>query len=107
MADIAFAGCVEFSNETPLFAWVSSSFAFYRLVISDSDVAVEGRWRPLRKLIQTSRCTFPDLQCARLRGTLIILYLPHDEWWSISRVTKGAAIIRELEARGVRISVDP
>jgi transposase len=81
-------------------------FPLFRLVITDDTVLVEGRWRALRSLLPSRRCDLDKLASARLRGTLVILYLPNDEWWSVSSGMRCTKIMRELESRGVRTTRD-
>jgi hypothetical protein len=50
-------------------------------------------------------CALPDVS-ARLRGTLVILYLNNDAWWTFSSMTQCRKIMRELEARGVPTTQD-
>ena len=98
---------MEFSNETPVFAAVSFlGPALYRIVVTDTELRIEGRWRPLRALMQPRTCSLDEIESARLRGTLVILYLPRDEWWSISTATKAQKIIGELESHGVQVARD-
>jgi hypothetical protein len=108
VTETKFRGVVEFSGEGPTVAMLSFTFfPFYRLVISDDSVRVEGRWRLLRSLLPSRSCDLDKLVSARLRGTLVILYLPNDEWWSVSSGMRSTKIMRELESRGVSTTRDP
>jgi hypothetical protein len=108
VTEAKFRGVVEFSGEGPAVAMLSfTMFPCYRLVIADDTVRVEGRWRLLRSLLASRSCDLDKLVSARLRGTLVIVYLPNDEWWSVSSGMRCTKIMRELESRGVPTSRDP
>src|SRR5690349_10803575 len=92
---------VEFSGEHPLIAWMSWSLPLHRLVITDENVRVEARWRFLNHVLTPRSTGLAHVASARLRGTLVILYLVGDEWWSVSAGMKCEKLMRELEARGV------
>ena len=107
MAEVGFRGIVEFSGESPVVAALSATwFPLYRLVITDDVVRVEGRWRLLRSFLPSRRSALDALASARLRGTLVLLYFPNDEWWSISAGMKCTKIMRELESRGIPVTRD-
>ena len=106
--DEVFRGNVEFSNESPLYA----AFAFgavgrWRISISDTHICIEARWKPLQALFQRRELELGEIRSARLRGTLVILYLDADEWWSISTASKGERIMESLATRGIQVSRDP
>ena len=104
---MSFRGIVEFSGESPVVAALSVTwFPVYRLVITDDTVRIEGRWRLLRSFLPTRRSSLDALASARLRGTLVLLYFPNDEWWSISAGVKCTKILQELESRGILVTRD-
>jgi hypothetical protein len=105
--ELLLRGNVEFSGERPLYAWVAfGSLALWRISIGDTYLRIEGRWKPLRVLLQRRELRLDQIQSARLRGTLVILQLDADEWWTISTVSKAEKIMSALEARGVPVSRD-
>ena len=105
--EVRFRGIVEFSGEGPIIAALSATwFPLYRLVISDEMVRVEGRWRLVRSVLPSRQHDLDALASARLRGTLVLLYFPKDEWWSINAGMKCTTILRELESRGVPVRRD-
>ena len=111
MSDVAFPGLAEFSDAQGLGAllWLTLHGPpyLYRLVISDSTVRIEGRWRLLRTALPSRSCAIADLLSAQMRGTLVIIHSSGGVWWSFSTASKGPTILHELEARGVPTSVDP
>ncbi len=91
-----------------LLAWlqVGGPPGFFRTVIADTELRIEGRWLPLRVLLPSRHCHLSDLVSARLRGGLVILYFADDQWWSMWSF-KAERILRELESRGVPTTRDP
>ena len=107
VAEVSFRGVIEFSGESPVVAALSATgFPLYRLVITDDAVRVESRWRLLRSFLPSRRSGLDALASARLRGNLVLLYFPHDEWWSIWAGTKCTQILPELESRKIPVTCD-
>jgi hypothetical protein len=106
--DEVFRGNVEFSNESPLYAAVAfGAVGRWRISISDTHISIEARWTLLRPLLQPRELRLDEIRSARLRASLVILYLDADQWWSISTATKGERIMQLLERRGIPVSRDP
>ena len=109
MGEVAFRGYAEFSDAGVFVAILWFTLRGppypYRMVITDTAVRIEGRRVP-RAILPSRSCEIDELVCARLRGTLVILYLSNDKWWTLSTVTKGKKIVRELKSRGVTITQD-
>ena len=82
------------------------SLAMWRISIDDTHLRIEARWKPLRALLRHRELGLDEIRSARLRGTLVILYLEPDDWWSISTVSKAEKIMKALEARGIPVTRD-
>ena len=107
MTEAKFRGVVEFSDESPVLALLSLTwFPLCRLVVTSDAVRIEARWRLLQSLLPSRTCDLDTLVSARLRGTLVLLYLPNDEWWSVSSGSRSTKIMGELESRGVSTTRD-
>lgn len=109
LAEVTFYGAAEFPSRMRLvLAWlqVGGPPGFFRMVITETDLRIEGRWLPLRALLPARRCRLSDLVSARLRGGLVILYFTDDQWWSMWSF-KAEQILRELGSRGVPTTRDP
>jgi len=105
--ELLLRGNVEFSGESALYAWVAfGSLALWRISIGDTSLRIEGRWKPLRVLLHPRELRLDQIRSARLRGTLVIIDLGDDDWWTISTVSKGEKIMSALAARGVPVSDD-
>lgn len=108
MGEVVFKGAAEFPSPVRLLlAWFQTNGppGLFRLVLTETDLRIEGRWLPLRAVLPTRRCHLEELVSARLRGGLVIFYLPNDEWWSIWSF-RAETLIRELELRGVSATRD-
>ena len=106
---MTFPGLADFSDAGSLAAVLSLMRGPpypYRIAITDETVRIEGRGRVLRALLPSRSCDIDELVSARLRGTLVILYLPNDAWWSVSSMSKSKKIISELRSRGVPVAQD-
>ena len=109
MSEVRFYGAAEFPCRIRLLlAWLQTGGppGFFRLVITDTDLRIEGRWRVVRELLPSRACRLSDLVSARLRGGLVIFYVPNGEWWSMWSF-KAEQIIQELELRSVPVTRDP
>lgn len=106
--DEVFHGNVEFSNEGPLYEAVAfGAIGRWHISISDTCIHIEARWKPLQAVLQPRELRLDEIRSARLRGTLVILYLDADEWWSISTASRGEKIMQLLETRGIPVQRDP
>jgi hypothetical protein len=106
--ELRFRGNVEFSGESPFYAAVAfGALAMWRISIDETHLRIEGRWKPLRTLLRQRELRLDDVRSARLRGTLVILNLQADDWWTISTVSKAEIIMKALEDRGVPVTRDP
>ncbi len=76
------------------------------MVITDAMIRVEGRGRTLRAILPSRSCALDKVCSARQRGTLVILYLPDDEWLTFPSLTKCRQIMSELKSRGVPTTQD-
>ncbi len=110
VADAVFHGYPEFSDGSGLLLAALATWrlhpAPFRLGITNTTVSIDGRWRFVRPLFPSRRIGLNELGGARLRGTLILLDLPNDEWWSFSTTTQYKKIAHALRARGVSVTED-
>jgi hypothetical protein len=111
--DATFHGAAEFTSRARLpLAWLQTWFHttvapdLFRIVITDTDLRIDGRWRSVRALLPSQSCKLSDLVSATRRERLVVLKFRDDEWWSVASA-KAEQIIRALEAREVRVTIDP
>ncbi len=109
MQQATFHGAAEFGSYARLpLAWLQTtgmgvSPDFFRIVIADDGVHIDGRWRSFRALMPRTSCALGDIVSVTKRERLVILNFADDDYWSI-RSTKADDIIRALEARQVPIT---
>jgi len=67
VSEVTFYGNAEFPSPMRLvLAWLHGPPGLFRMVITDTDLRIDGRWRPVRVLLPIRRCRLSDLASARL-----------------------------------------